>query len=352
MSLGIQDKAEIERVGYVVFNSEGWNAHKEDFIYKVKEVRVNSKDSISVYTDIDSEDKANNGCNANFFRLATPSEVKLYKLSKEPVHINQLDIIGDLNVAKKDQLISEAKVRGFVKGAKVILPNGEVRIIESIGYDYYEHSDTLYTNTAFSDSFIKIYHKGKWIKFADSVYSKLIGVPDKYLESSTSDEGLINWKKPALKKDWYKKVRIGDWIRCTYDLSNYRYSKGVAWELNKEYEVLHTTFNSADNRLIFVVNEDGSGVFNTACVPIEKSTKVSDEGLWAKIKKSSERGSHPLEDFTFQGLWKQIHKEKQKEETNKILPMKIVRRKRRKVGTEILESKQIVDLVIKKRKKR
>ena len=51
-------------------------------------------------------------------------------------------------------MISEAKVRGFVKGAKVVYRvDGSVKMIETENYTYYENSDSLYVEG------VKIYDK-------------------------------------------------------------------------------------------------------------------------------------------------------------------------------------------------
>lgn len=333
--LRIQDKDKIERIGYVVFNSEYYNSYKEDYIYKVKEVRVNNSDSISIFTIVDSSGKTNNGCNADFFRFPTTDEVRLYELCKEPVHINQLNIIGDLSLAKKDQLIDEAKKRGYVKGVLVVhLTDGLKKEIEGKSYTYYEDTDTLYIGD------IKIYRKGKWAEMVGETFNA--DIPVKFYSE---------YQKAPLRDDWYKKVKVGDWIRCVEPFRGEGY-KGVAWRKDKEYEVIHIT--ASFERYIFVVESSGNGVIHTACVPIEKPVDVTvfKQRVHESIFDKEYPISHPMCGNHISNTKRVLEVLGLSKVKVNVLPMNIVKRRKVRVKIEILESSKIVELLIKKRKKR
>lgn len=364
MNLTVKDRAKIERVGYVVclYDSDPIS-FKLDHIFKVKSTRIDSYRScgLTILVECDSKGSTNNGHGAEKFRLATKREGELYEMCKEPVHINQLDTYK--GYSKRDQLIDEARVRGFVKGAKVIdLTDGAVRTVCDDSYTYYEDSDSLYAGHQ------KVYQKGEWTKFfieteiwEDSGIVAGLKYADDYSEKRIYEQHQDGSLTEVT--DWYKKVKKGDWIKCIdptkiSDDNDCVLDRGYAWVKNMELKVLwitKDTYKDGSDRYIFATDKQtGAGVVHTACVPTKykkPNVKFSVEFMGERIGlpksfsaiKSTVRGLHPgwmvVDDLNFQDV-------------DDILPINIVRRRKRKVKIEILETNQIVELLIKKRRKR
>ena len=362
MNLTVKDRAKIERVGYVVclYDSDPIS-FKLDHIFKVKSTRIDSYRScgLTILVECDSKGSTGNGHGADKFRLVTKKEGELYEMCGEPVHINQLDTYKGMS--KGDQLINEAKVRGFVKGAKVIhLTDGSVRTIKNSQYRYYNKGDLLYVNTKLFGQSICIHKQGEWTKFstqgfhyADDYNSQVSGrIYEQHQDGSLTEV-----------TDWYKKVKKGDWIKCIdptkiSDDNDCVLDRGYAWVKNMELKVLwitKDTYKDGSDRYIFATDKQtGAGVVHTACVPTKykkPNVKFSVEFMGERIGlpksfsaiKSTVRGLHPgwmvVDDLNFQDV-------------DDILPINIVRRRKRKVKIEILETNQIVELLIKKRRKR
>jgi len=363
--LTLKDKAEIEKVGYVVSESgQHDSSFKEGYIFKVKEGSYNSgscdNDSyLMVLVELDCIGSTTNGLNSKYFRLATKKEGVLYEMCGKPVHVSQLDTFK--NMSKKDKLITEAQVRGFVKGAKVIcMIDGRTKEItqrnyttRGVDYTYYPSTDSLYASLTDFSSVI-IYSKGKWAKFAGVYATERVTLCGYDVAEGKDGEIVVGLGYADDYKYWYKRVKVDDWIKCV-DPRKESGDVGLGWERNEIFKVLHITkdkFDDGSDRYIFMINVHGSGVIHTACTPV-----IKDELRYADDYSSSftDRSKRPVVPFDIEyfdhsmGMLPSAKMELHS--VDGILPINRIKRKR-KVKTEILETNIVTELLIKKRRKR
>jgi hypothetical protein len=82
-------REELERVGYIVFNTSNTykNAYIKNYIYKLKGFNGNNPNDLWVNTELDSNNSTTNGIHSKWFRLATPQEIEMYKQAGKPVDV-------------------------------------------------------------------------------------------------------------------------------------------------------------------------------------------------------------------------------------------------------------------------
>lgn len=125
-------REELERVGYIVMNSEqnSDESYTYHHIYKVKPDLDNCPNE-RFDSELDSEGIKSNGWCNKYFRLATPKEIEMYKQAGEPVDVTMYKMEKVVKMVKCisinfGSLHKAVRIGQIYKmdGAKIILDNG------------------------------------------------------------------------------------------------------------------------------------------------------------------------------------------------------------------------------------